>query len=575
MKIAMLSLALAALAPAASAQSSLPDSNPQGLHDLFGLVLTAASQPAIGNEPFSATAAGATLLADLNPGPAHAFEDGDPEVGLPTPLRGAIMGADLYFFAYLANGNIGLSRTDGSPVGTAILHEFPQYGSGTIKYGYPFEGVGLTDRVVFAALQPTGAWGLYGTDGTGAAPQLLATTQFRGLDFTRLGNAALFFDLGTNMQVKRTDGTPAGTGVVYTFPPGSSLDYDSFAVVGDEVFFAANNGTEGMELWRTDGTPAGTNLVLDISTGTADSDPADLVAVGEELYFSADDGAGRALWRSDGTAAGTSLVAKIQWGYSEGPRHLTALGERLFFAHGVSGSKDRLFVFDPASASLDMLHEFKGPSGHLEGIREITAIGSRRVFVQGNEGFMGFELWVSDGTVAGTQLFEDVQPGSGWGLPKEFLLSNGMLFFTAIAVPGVEALHHRAIGATAHSLGVGCSASGHLPKLAADDPVLGGTSQIRVRGAEASASVFVFAGPKAAPTDLGFGCIAHLDLTSMSLVATGTTDASGAWSSAPISVSSDPALDGAQLMLQAVVGPTGTQPQGFDVSSAVLLTFGN
>ncbi|MFT4709582.1 MAG: hypothetical protein ACI8Q9_000705 [Planctomycetota bacterium] len=67
-----------------------------------------------------------------------------------------------------------------------------------------------------------------------------------------------------------------------------------------------------------------------------------------------------------------------------------------------------------------------------------------------------------------------------------------------------------------------------LPQLSADDPVLGGTSEIRVSGAEASASVFIFDGPKTSPTSLGAGCFAHLDLSACLLVATGTTDVLGA-----------------------------------------------
>jgi len=40
-------------------------------------------------------------------------------------------------------------------------------------------------------------------------------------------------------------------------------------------------------------------------------------------------------------------------------------------------------------------------------------------------------------------------------------------------------------------------------------------------------------------------------------------------------VPNNPASIGGQLSLQAVVGPTATQPLGVDVSSGVLLTFGD
>ncbi|NJO05996.1 MAG: hypothetical protein HC876_11005, partial [Chloroflexaceae bacterium] len=50
-------------------------------------------------------------------------------------------------------------------------------------------------------------------------------------------------------------------------------------------------------------------LVLDIHPGPQGSNPQDFVLVGDVVYFTADDGSsGRELWRSDGTAAGTVLV---------------------------------------------------------------------------------------------------------------------------------------------------------------------------------------------------------------------------------------------------------------------------
>ena len=94
----------------------------------------------------------------------------------------------------------------------------------------------------------------------------------------------------------------------------------------------------GRELWKTDGTEAGTVLVLDLFPGSYGSYPGDLVMVGNTLFFRADDGVhGRELWKSDGTAAGTVLVKDINPGSFYGspassyPNYLTAVGGTLFF----------------------------------------------------------------------------------------------------------------------------------------------------------------------------------------------------------------------------------------------------
>jgi ELWxxDGT repeat protein len=44
---------------------------------------------------------------------------------------------------------------------------------------------------------------------------------------------------------------------------------------------------------------------------------------------------------------------------------------------------------------------------------------------------VGVELWRSDGTKAGTTLFQDVNPGAGSSSPDNMTLSNGRMFFTA------------------------------------------------------------------------------------------------------------------------------------------------
>jgi ELWxxDGT repeat protein len=63
------------------------------------------------------------------------------------------------------------------------------------------------------------------------------------------------------------------------------------------VYFAANDGTDGVELWQSDGTMAGTKLVQDINPGSASSFPAWLTVLNGQILFSANDGThGQELW---------------------------------------------------------------------------------------------------------------------------------------------------------------------------------------------------------------------------------------------------------------------------------------
>ncbi|RYF87101.1 MAG: hypothetical protein EOO03_11005, partial [Chitinophagaceae bacterium] len=73
---------------------------------------------------------------------------------------------------------------------------------------------------------------------------------------------------------------------------------------GPLTYFAANDGSSGLEPWITDGTAAGTRLLRDINPGKAFSmSSPDFTYSNGFVYFSADDGThGFELWRTDGTA---------------------------------------------------------------------------------------------------------------------------------------------------------------------------------------------------------------------------------------------------------------------------------
>ena len=64
----------------------------------------------------------------------------------------------------------------------------------------------------------------------------------------------------------------------------------ALANVNGTLFFAADDGTHGVELWKSNGTAAGTVLVADINPGSANSAPTALADVNGTLFFAADDG---------------------------------------------------------------------------------------------------------------------------------------------------------------------------------------------------------------------------------------------------------------------------------------------
>ena len=76
-------------------------------------------------------------------------------------------------------------------------------------------------------------------------------------------------------------------------------------VVGGLLYFSADDGENGTELWQSDGTKAGTKMVYDLNPGSADGlkipgagGDSHLEAAGNTLFFLGDDGSGKGqeLW---------------------------------------------------------------------------------------------------------------------------------------------------------------------------------------------------------------------------------------------------------------------------------------
>lgn len=201
----------------------------------------------------------------------------------------------------------------------------------------------------------------------------------------------LFFsadDGTTGEELYRHDLTTGITEqVVEINPNGDNGIGGNIAVFQDGVLFRATDGTNGSELWFSDGTASGTRLVLDINPDGG-SFPEEITVVGNEAFFLANDGTtGKELWKTDGTAAGTTLVRDIR---PDGD--------------GTPANSGNIY----------------GHNGSL-------------LFFRANDGTSGVELYVSDGTTAGTQLVQDLFAGSGSGMgettPAHAAIFNGTLFF--------------------------------------------------------------------------------------------------------------------------------------------------
>ncbi|SDF03202.1 ELWxxDGT repeat protein [Epilithonimonas hungarica] len=232
-----------------------------------------------------------------------------------------------------------------------------------------------------------------------------------------------------------TDGEE--TKLVKDINPGSNgSDIGNLKILNGKLIFTATDETNGNELWTSDGTEAGTVLVKDMYPGNGSSYAFEFVEFNNALYFRSEDGIhGTELWKTDGTTAGTAMVTDLREGeFGSNPSYFTVLNNKLYFNaldgfdydNGQHGFE--LWVSDGTEAGTQMVKDIHAESSNPSNLK---AFGNK-IYFNADDGTNGIELWATDGTSGGTYMIKNINTdGNGNSLPSDFIDFNGKLFFTA------------------------------------------------------------------------------------------------------------------------------------------------
>lgn len=233
-----------------------------------------------------------------------------------------------------------------------------------------------------------------------------------------------------------SDGTPEGTKMLKDINPGKLGSNPQWLtpVANKYVFFSADDGVNGEELWMTDGTEEGTKLVKDIYEGSTGSAPQAITAFGNKVLFFAMDEesewspvidvktAEKWLWISDGTEEGSERIGdtptKLDFDGTRGsivvvngkgvfPGYDPKNNETIWATDGTKEGTAPLCninprrdttaatVFETEAASIDHLVAVDGRMAAFRAaaVPEVT----------GDDIDWGVEMWITDGTPAGTK----------------------------------------------------------------------------------------------------------------------------------------------------------------------------
>jgi ELWxxDGT repeat protein len=425
------------------------------MEDVGGILYFGISGQSTGLELWKSdgTSAGTAEVTQIGPA-----SPGYPAMGDWANLNGTLV--------FVANDGSGPEtwKSDGTAGGTQILADVAP-----AAYSYSERELAAANgKLYFFATSPGGATPkLWETDGTAGGTVAVSDlgagahgSYFQ--DLTAVGST-LFFDSDT-AGLMSDDGV-VGDPVTVIGP----ADARYLTNLQGTLIFSGNDGSHGAELWRSDGTSGGTSMVDAInSLGNAASYPGDFINVNGGVYFIANDGSHDGIWKSDGTATGTTLVDTVTGG-NYGSELVNFAGELYFTSGGAlyaasGGNGNATAVSNPSNAedindltvagntlyfyarnasngwglwkstgSAITLVDSSGQGNLTTGYGNaypLVAAGGNLYFL-GNDGTHGWELWKSDGTTAGTQMVDDIDPGTASGWPRYLTNVNGTVYFTA------------------------------------------------------------------------------------------------------------------------------------------------
>jgi ELWxxDGT repeat protein len=226
--------------------------------------------------------------------------------------------------------------------------------------------------------------------------------------------------IGNKVFIITTNGTANGLWVS-TGTSSSTIKIANYPLirplkaVGTDLYLVIDDGTHGKELWRLNSSNA-LMMLKDINPGTASSfgtvsyqNNASYITVSNgQVYFSATDPTGKDLWRTNGTTAGTVKAVDMEF---DTWFQLTDVNGTMFFERQTvddyyGDRVTQLWKTQGTSASTVLVKDF-GSDYQYNNLERFISYQGKLYFIHFH-GIPQEDLWVSDGTTAGTTFMAEL-----------------------------------------------------------------------------------------------------------------------------------------------------------------------
>jgi len=208
-----------------------------------------------------------------------------------------------------------------------------------------------------------------------------------------------------------------------------------FTAIGDTVYFATNHD-HNIWSWKVGDSAA--VEAIDLGAAAGSNTPKNLAAVGNTLVFVGKDSSLWA-WNSSSGASQISTATAAQG--------FVALNGKLLFAASDPTNGNELWITDGTAAGTQLLKDIN--AGTSDASPTSLTVVDNTVFFLARTAAEGQELWKSDGTAAGTTLVKDVVPGTLSSALTALTAFQGYLYFSTANTASLDGELWRSDGTSA------------------------------------------------------------------------------------------------------------------------------